>query len=359
MQKFTIHPVILAHRKNSQDMVSIKIAVTVQRKVTYIPTPFRINIHQWNDANKAVVKHENANVMNVSIRRQIADIERELINAGMQGIQLTKRIIKGEAIASKLFVVYAKEVRYDQTRLNRIIAYAGTQLMLTDITVEWLRKFETWLRQKKYSQNTMNITFKYVGRIINQAKKEGLIKDNPFEQYTKPKYQQSDRVYLVESELEKLVAWMDYPMQKSMHVTLCYFLLGCYTGLRHSDWVRFDMTRVEDGYVKLRAKKNKTFVVLPIGITLTKVLAKIEKLPKPLSNQKSNQLLKGIAAVAGIEKNITTHSGRHSFGCMCAGKGLPESTTAALLGVSAKTVKVYYHLTGENIKQQAEALLYV
>jgi hypothetical protein len=96
MQKFTIRPVILKHKINEKGMASIKIAVTVDRKVTYINTSHRVHKDQWDDENKAVYRHENAKLINVSIRRKIAEIERDLINNSIQGVQLSKRIIKGQ-----------------------------------------------------------------------------------------------------------------------------------------------------------------------------------------------------------------------------------------------------------------------
>ena len=60
--------------------------------------------------------------------------------------------------------------------------------------------------------------------------------------------------------------------------------------------------------------------------------------------------------MAGIDKEISTHTARHSFGCLCASLGLPESTTAKLMGINAQTVKVYYHLTGSDLSEQAKAL---
>ena len=359
MQKYTIRAVYWDYKKNSTKTYPIKIAVTVDRKVTYILTGFKVHTSQWDDINKLVKKHENANLINVTIRRKIAELEKKIINTGLDGSRITKMVIKGKADGNTNYFDFAKEVRYHHTELERLKNYIGGTLMLTDIDVQFLRKYEQHERERGMSQNTINQSFKYFSRIMNQARKEKLIKENPFDEFNKPKFVQTDRIYLVESELKTLIEWLDKPMHKSLHTTLCYFLLGCYTGLRQSDWMRFDMSNVEDGYIKLRALKNNSHVVLPIGISLAKILEYLKHSPKSYSLQKSNEALKMIAAITGIGKNLSSHVGRHTFGYMCASNGIPESTTAALLGVSAKTVKVYYHLSGENIKHQAEALKYI
>jgi hypothetical protein len=40
---------------------------------------------------------------------------------------------------------------------------------------------------------------------------ENLIKINPFDKYKVPKYQDTDRTYLTESEVKKLIALLDKP----------------------------------------------------------------------------------------------------------------------------------------------------
>lgn len=353
MQKFTIRPVILKHKANSKGITSIKIAVTVNRKVTYMSTAHSIHLDQWDGSQ--VINHPNAKLINVSIKREMTDIESRLIKNSLQDVALSKKVIKGNVAVSKYFKQYATEVKYDKTRIKRILDFGGEQLMLSEINVEWLRKFQTYCVKKGYAQNTLNTTFKYVGRIIKQAKKEKYINENPFDEFDKPKYIQTERLYLVQDELSKMVDLLDKPMNASLYNTLCYFLMGCFTGLRHSDWGRYDGI-IEDGLVKHTAKKNQRHVVVPVGKTLTRVLKLLEDQAAPFSNQKCNLFLKSLAFMAGIEKEITTHTARHTFGCLCASLGLPESTTAKLMGINAQTVKVYYHLTGSDLSEQAKAL---
>lgn len=358
MQKFTIRPVILKHKANKKGITSVKIAVTVNRQVTYIGTGHAIHLDQWDDENRQVINHPNAKLINVSLKREVADIESRLIKNSLQEIQLSKNVIKGNVVVSRKFKEYAAEVRLDPVRLKRILDFGGDQLMLGEVNVEWLRKFQAWCEKKGLAQNTINTTFKYLGRIIKQAKKEKYIHENPFDDFDKPKYIQSERIYLVQDEIKKMVDLLDKPMNASLYNTLCYFLLGCFTGLRHSDWGRYS-GRSEDGLIKHTAKKNKRHVVVPIGKTLDRVLKLLEDQPAPFSNQKCNVYLKSLASMAGIDKEISTHTARHSFGCLCASLGLPESTTAKLMGINAQTVKVYYHLTGQDLGEQAKALIHI
>lgn len=330
--------------------------VTVNRKQTYISTPYRVHISQWCKEKKEVINHDNAKLMNISLRREITNLEKKFVEQGLQGIKLSKKTIRGRSITAIKFFDYCKEFKWQNARISRIITFASDQLVLSDITIEFLRKYENHLREKKYAQNTINTSFKYLHRVVSQAYREKLITENPFDSFKIPRYVQTDRVYLIEEEVQKLVLLLDEPLLPQLKITLSYFLLSCYTGMRQGDWGNFNKSMIEDGYLRFRAKKNKTHVVMPIGVTLQKVLDVLVKMPAPYSNDKSNAFLKTIAAHAKINKQISTHSGRHSFGYMCASKGMTESSTAALMGLSASIVKVYFHLSGRNVTDQAAIL---
>lgn len=360
MDKFTIRPILWAYQKNAAEIYPIKIAVTVKRKVTYVLTGHRVHVKQWDeDANK-VINHENAALINVAIRRKMADIERDLISRNLEGAPITKKAIKGQIENDKRFAKFAREVRADEKEIARITNYAGEGLMLSDINVTFLRKYEQHERARGMANNTVNTTFKYLRRIINQAAAEKLIAENPFDSFDIPKYRQSERIYLTSDELKRI---MDATgeMDRSLYITTYYFLLGAYSGLRHSDWVRFNYkTMVEGNFLKLRPRKTRDtsgrWVVLPIGKTLNKILNVVKDLPPPVSNQKCNVMMKAIGSIAKIKKPLTTHVARHSFGYLCASNKIPKSVAAELMGVHTSTVEVYYHLSGQNIIDQAAVL---
>lgn len=355
--RYTIRPTFLAHKVNEDGFGTIRIALTIDRDITYHATTYRIHKKQWDQKKRIVVDHPNAAIINIDLRRQIAKIEKQIVESKLQDLPVTSKIISGEDIKQRSFYAFAKEVRNDQKELNRVKAFAGGSLLLSEIDVTFLRKFQKHEEARGMANNTINTSFKYIRRIINQARAEKLLKENPFDDFEMVKYKQSDRTYLTEKELQKLLSRAD-DLTSSMRTTAYYFLLGAFSGLRHSDWGRFNYdTMVEGGFLKIRAKKNKRHVVLPIGKSLKKVIEVVKDFPPPLTNQKCNVMLKAIGSVVGIRKELTTHVARHSFGCLCAANRIPKSVTAELMGITTATVEVYYHLTGENIKEQAAALL--
>jgi site-specific recombinase XerD len=379
---YSVTAVHWTYRKNVKDIYFIKILVTVNSIPTFLPTPHKVHKDQWDKENQVVKNHPNAREINADLRRLISAKETELLQATRAGEKITRELIKGVKPESS-FIKFAQEIAKRvknkkgedvveprvEKELNRLIAYKGSGILLADIDVTWLRKYNEHEKARGIAQNTRNTTFKYLRRVMTQAASEKLIKSNPFDDYDIPKYEQGDTVYLVEEEKAALIKLFDKLPSGPLYNTLCYFLLACYAGPRHSDWRKFHENNMAyDGFLRLRPKKKSTgFVVLPIGPTLNKILKRIQDLnAPPMSLQKCNEYLKALFAMAevkmngkkiiGIKKEGTTHVGRHSFGYQCASLGIPKSTTAELLGVTVQTVEVYYHLTGENIIKQAAAL---
>lgn len=348
----TIRPILWLHKPNKQGLFPLMIAVTIERKITYFKTSFRLKKNQWGGE---IVNYTNSKVANAAIRKQISDIENEILQRQLSGQVITAKTLKKPK--SKTFRSFALEVKGDtvhnRKELKRLNNYAPG-ITLDEVTVTFLRKYEQKERARGMSQNTINTTFKWFRRIINQARKEKLIQYNPFEDFPVPKYEQTDRTYLNEEEKEKLFKKLDpaYPFYN----TLCYFLLSCYTGLRHQDWERFSADRIDGDHFKLRAKKNKQLVVMPIGPTLRKIINRVLKLSPPATMQQCNRELKIIGSDAKIKKTLTCHVGRHSYAYMCARNRLPKSITAELMGISERVVEVYYHLEGTDITEQAAVL---
>lgn len=361
MNNYTIRPVFWSHKINASKTGPIMIAVTIARKVRYFKTGLRVRVEEWE--NNQVARNANAALYNRTLRDKITEIEAEILSRSLSGEQVTSRNVKAIRFVNvfefvddvKKNMPGATQRRYT-CESNRLKRYAGEKLEFKEITTQFMRNYERHERNRGQAQNTLNTTIRWMKAIMNKARKEGILRELPI--YQTPKYINPERIYLVEDERQ---VWLKYWREKkcdgSMHNTLTWFLFGCYSGLRHSDWEQFDYKRrVEGEFLKLRAKKNGRWVVLPIGKTLAEIIEAVKDTPAPLSGDKMRAYLKILAGRIGCSRNITTHTARHTFGCLCAQLRLPKSTAAELMGISEKVVQVYYHLTGADIIEQAAAL---
>jgi integrase len=70
---------------------------------------------------------------------------------------------------------------------------------------------------------------------------------------------------------------------------------------------------------------------------------------------KINADMKRIAKACGLEKNITFHQSRHSFGTLAVSKGMPIETVSKILGHSKiTTTQIYAKMTNEKIAQDMD-----
>jgi integrase/recombinase XerD len=369
MDKYRVYPVLWDYKKNKKKIYTIKIAICLNRQNTWLITPHRIHVDQWDKKAGKVVGHINARTMNADIRKRVTDKEAELMALNIQEIPITKAAIRGDKKAGRSFKSFAKEIRDHRVEIPRIVNFGGEGLMLRDIDPAWLRRFEAHERSRVddegnrcVNDNTISITMKYLAQIIGQAYKEKLIPENSFDAYNRPAYIDPERIWLVEEEKAAILKLIVEGLRDPMRTTAIYFLLGCETGIRHSDWAAFNpdtMISTLPGGVsilRLRARKNSGDVVMPIGPTLSRIIDLVRTAGRPFSLEQCNLQLKSIGPMAGLEKTLSTHKARHSFGYLCASLGLPKSTTAELMAIGVKTVEVYYHLSGQNIMKQAALL---
>lgn len=152
-------------------------------------------------------------------------------------------------------------------------------------------------------------------------------------------------------------------------------LYGC--GLRVSELVTLTLSRyhVEEGFIRVIGKGNKERLV-PIGSSAMKALKQYiaySRVHFPVvkghedyifQNQRGKQLsrvyvftlVKKLSELAGIRKNISPHTFRHSFATHLVERGADLRAVQELLGhKSITTTEIYTHLSREFLKDTVES----
>ena len=80
------------------------------------------------------------------------------------------------------------------------------------------------------------------------------------------------------------------------------FLIGCYTGLRFSDFNTLDPQSIEGNFIKIKQIKTGSRVTIPIMSKLRPVLNKYPDSLPTISNQKFNDYIKFVAELAGLSE---------------------------------------------------------
>lgn len=215
------------------------------------------------------------------------------------------------------------------------------------------------------SANTRNRLFSQLNAVLHRAVEEGYLPDNPIEKMGKgarPHPIATDRPYLTEEELKKLAACRQGPIEVRRA-----FLFSCLTGLRWSDICSLTEEHLrkegDNWFIIKRMVKTGEWVSNPLGEEARKLLT-VGKHPLPgqplftlPSASSANRSLKRWGAAAGIRKNISFHTARHTFATLLLTKGADIYTTSKLLGHNdIATTQVYARVVDEK-KQKALSLI--
>lgn len=381
MLKYSVK-LILFDQANSQGQYPIYIRITINRQRAYIATGhFTVEKFWDKKAEQVKEQHMMAGTINADITTRKQAVIKKIVDYQVKGDMVTASQIK--AIFTKGIDLhnifdfadeFTKEVQHKRRsgtlanykkHLKVVELYHGSRsLSFEEIDHAWLVRFEEYLRnpvkegvgkRDALGSNYIYIIWKTLKTFFNAAIKRKVITCYPFETYENPAYSAPIKDYLTLAELDQLEKILDKTGNSTLKQTLTYFLLGCYSGLRLSDWFQFDFNKhVQDGRLFLRAKKNGEDITMPITGRLARHLERVKEVPLQITEQEMNRTLKN---VGNIKKKITTHTGRHTFAIiMCAEQGISAETCAELMGITIKTcVENYYRVTNRKIDKECLA----
>ena len=192
---------------------------------------------------------------------------------------------------------------------------------------------------------------------INQAFEDGIIPRNPLRGIEGFKIEERERVYLTLEEVKAMVETeCKYPALRNA------FLFSCLTGLRKSDIekMKWSEVRQQGEFTRIVFKQKKTggqeyIDINPQAVVFMGERRKPEDHVFPNFAYSSFYLmeLKRWAMRAGITKDITFHSGRHTFAVLMLDLGADIYTVQKLLGhKEIHTTQIYAKIMDKK-KQEA------
>lgn len=265
---------------------------------------------------------------------------------------------------------------------NILLTYeTDTHKRLTNdgYTLAFYDALKQYLIKKGQSLNYVGATLNAVKMLLKYAHRDGLTVCEDFQKKEFRKIEeQVDATYLSDEELNALFT-LDLQSNPRLDRVRDLFLIGCYTGLRFSDYTQLRPGNLLANGTMLRVNTQKTGakVVIPLNPNVLTILAKYDGVPpRALSNQKFNEYLKELAQLAefvtplertrtqGGQKStvtaqkwefITSHTARRSFATNAFLAGVPPISIMKITGhVSESQFMKYIKVTGE---QNAKLLL--
>ena len=225
-----------------------------------------------------------------------------------------------------------------------------------DVDETFVKRFRDFLLKEPLVRETetlsLNSAHSYFNKFktcLNQAYEDKIINDNPAKRVKGITPEEPEREYLTFEEVQK-IANVDcrYDVLKRA------FLFSCITGLRWSDIHKLiwsEIQKFNGGYrITFTQKKTKGLEYLDISQQARDFLGE-EGSPEDRAfkglrySSYMNLELQKWCMKAGITKNITFHSARHTFATLQLTLGTDIYTVSKLLGhKNLKTTQVYSNI---------------
>lgn len=320
--------------------------------------------------------------INALIRKRLTEVNDIFFHYAYQGIELTMSDFlkqsnqKANRDSFSEFVKIEIEAAIGQMAVETVKGYRISlkywhtfaekeNILFSEINQVWVEGFEKWLKAKGLDTNTRFKHHKNLKKFLNLALARGKSIANPYLRYQVKKAKTLPD-WLTCEEVEALFNLYNRQILRvEWQRVLRYFLFACVNGgLRISDLQQLQTSnKVGDNLVFRPIKTHHTDMqlVVPfseVGLALWK--DKISRDDKYmfgcLSDQRSNDVVKKVARMAGIEKNVTMHVARHTFATNYILFGGRIEMLQDILGHSKlETTQVYLHLATA-YKQKGEQM---
>lgn len=246
--------------------------------------------------------------------------------------------------------------------------YKVKDILLTDINTKFINDFYIYLRTVD-GKNGHNYHMKMIQRfrtVFKTAKDNGWVQTDPFGGF-KISMEETHREHLTIDELGALMS-KEMTSERLQRVK-DIFVFSCFTGLAYTDVRGLKKSEVvmgNDGrlWIDTRRDKTKVAVYVPLLDIPRAILERYadttshDRLLSIPANQKVNDYLKEIAAICGIDKNLTFHIARHTFATtVTLENGVALETVQKMLGhKNIRTTQVYAKMTKRRIGMEMENL---
>jgi len=260
--------------------------------------------------------------------------------------------------------------------IKRYMKYMGTvELPLEAINKEFYDDFRFYCYNiENKEKSTFGIYIKDIRTVMGESNTPGF----NAKEFIMPNYE-ADTLYLTVGQINQITS-LDLSEKTKFHtytkgnevLKIGYptldrvrdlFLIGCYTGLRFSDFSTLDIQSIDDNFIKIKQIKTGSRVTIPIMSKLRPVLNKYPNSLPNISNQKFNDYIKFVAELAGLTETrkikdtkgnienenvyplyqlVTSHCCRRSYATNMFKAGVPPMLIMSATGHKTETSFLKY-----------------
>lgn len=260
--------------------------------------------------------------------------------------------------------------------LIQLKKYHPGSLRFDQLTLRWVEGFKSYINNKALSKHGESLSestkINYFAKLISclkDADKEGYLRDRSVLTVNNFNEVEGEPKFLTLDELNAAaITPCKLPWLKNA------FLFSCLTGLRYSDcrelkWRKVNYDSELGYYIGFKQVKTGDFVGNVISQQAYSLLGerkdddayvfqtpKRKSLPEALSDYQNSYLRKW-TKVAGINKHITFHSGRHTYATLLINNDIDLFTVSELLGhKSNRTSKRYARILNKKKRTSVDKI---
>jgi site-specific recombinase XerD len=293
-----------------------------------VSTKVKVSAKDWTGQQARTDKIEYGGIkINEQLKHCIAYITEALMHLTDQGgdftqlkqyytaLQTGKRTIKktGKEFMPYFKLEYEKQeanlttaASHYKCTYNTLEAYLkGSTPTFDQINDNFYKSFTRWCEtDKDYMVSTISSHIKWIKAVMNNAKKEGLHKNESYKDFKRKSYT-VDKIALDRAELDKIAnKKLSSP---ELAVIRDYFLLSCYTGARVSDWQQFRSIMKDSKIWEYKSNKTKENAKVKITPVIIEIMQRYNwNLPAIEANQALNENIRKVCQEAEITDMYTT-----------------------------------------------------
>jgi len=263
---------------------------------------------------------------------------------------ISRQLLKANFIT---FVEELSKKKKESTRNSWIGAikhmkeFHGPKIKFEDVTTSFLEDFQDYLLTK-ISSNGAITYLNSLNAALNFAVKKKIIYENPYRFADKPKKEETEMVFLLADEIKEIIktSFFDNEVKNA-------FLFSCYTGLRISDIQQLNWSMINDNGINLKMQKTSSAIYIPLNDNAKTILKnqshnKSNVFNLSVHGSSINRTLRKLIKKTKINKDVSFHSGRHSFATLLITSGVNIFTVSKLLGhKDIKSTLVYAKVIDE------------
>lgn len=368
-----------------------------------LPLNIFLKIEDW-DKNAQVVKnkHLHANAYNAIVQAAKAKCSDIIVK-----YQYLNKLLDLEKFASEFegkgnredFLLFWEKEMYEQfvrkkfasgalaihkCNLGKLKEYLLSRnestLLFSEISVQFFADFDLHLVQDMKKKQVKGDAArrkcqKSVKKFLALAAEKGYVFENPFPKGSAIRENPKDRVYLCFEDFKKMLALHrseNILLTHTYRIVLLNFLFSCVTGLRDCDLRLLDASNIVNSELVVKPQKTTETTGKTVKILITPIIKELIDFAKKIDNKykkfgntirllpqvanaTENRILKQLAKMAGVNKSLTMHAGRHTFATVFLERGGSIQILMELLGHSKiNTTMIYTHIVDKSRQTQMQ-----